>query len=115
MNRFNLTIIFLTNYIITYAVDPSGVRVDYDDHSSDTGFIFFVIIGIIIALVYVLYIIYTSPKSSNQSKSNNPKKIEMYSREWFELQKKKEKETNAGCWAFIITLAIFIIAALLNS
>lgn len=108
-----LNLILLT--LNTFAIDPMGSRVDFDDEpDSGLGFLFLIIIGIIGFVIYGLIMAYKNRVKTERPKPK-PKTIEMFSPEWYEIQRKKDKETNLGCWAFIITIAFFILMGILHS
>lgn len=114
-----IPILVIFSALKSFAIDPSGARVDYDDDSSDGNLFIFVGLGIIAFIVWVAYQYFSSASERNANRPSKPqrKPVEMYSKEWFDIQRqnaeredKEFKESMIGC---AIGILIFIVIPIL--
>lgn len=118
--KFLSMIYLLFSSLMVFAIDPSGSRVDFDDDygSSNDGIMGLMLIGIIGFFIYCAYL-YFSNKQSNPTPKPKKKGVEMYSAEWFDIQKKKaekeDKETKWGCGCGLLFFAAMFFSALANT
>ena len=119
MKRFIFLVHFVLCTLSTFAIDPSGARVDYDNDSSDGNFLIFVGLGIIAFIVWAAYQYFSSASERNANRPSKPhrKPVEMYSKEWFDIQRQKaereDKEFKSGMIGCAIGILIFIVIPIL--
>lgn len=124
LNNSKIITLLLTAFstINSYAIDPDGARVDYDnDSNSDGGVLIFV--GLFIGLCVIGFIIWfayqyfssASERNANIAKKPKPKP---YSKEWFDIQhqkaEKEDEEGKAAMWGFAIGFIFIGLPALLQ-